>query len=229
MLCLELSLVDETKQNKIPHHIESHCFVKQLWEFCGFDTFEVHDCRHWFNFRVGLKFHSVSHHRVSQGHLTIYFKSCRWYGIKGHRPSRSQICWHYFQIVFCQWVSCNGNPITTRGNCDVSYQSNAECVHLLILVIFENLNLKTNKKPKTDYEDVGSTELKTSLCVEGPGNKHVCPCRALNWGGLGCDCTLSPSPQQGTFEYSYEKLIHFSILPLSSFKSSSYPLPPTES
>lgn len=67
-----------------------------------------------------------------------------------------------------------------QGNCDVSYQSNAECVHLLILVVFENLNLKTNKKPKTDYEDVGSTELKTSLCVEGPGNKHVCPYRALN-------------------------------------------------
>jgi hypothetical protein len=48
------SLMDEAKQNKIPHHIESHTCLKQLWEFCVFNTFEVYDCSHWFNFRGGL-------------------------------------------------------------------------------------------------------------------------------------------------------------------------------
>lgn len=68
------------------------------------------------------------------------------------------------------------NTITTRGHSDVNYQSNAACVHLLILVLLKNLNFKqTNKRLKTNYEDVGSTELKTRLHVDEPDNKACTP------------------------------------------------------
>lgn len=69
-----------------------------------------------------------------------------------------------------------GNAIPTREHLDLSYQSNAECVHLLILVFLENLNFKqTKKKLKRNCEDVGTRELQTRLCVDGPDNKACAP------------------------------------------------------
>lgn len=54
----------------------------------------------------------------------------------------------------------------------MSYWSNTKCVHFFSLVFWR---ISTVIKFKTDYRNVGSSEIKIRLCVDYPGNKAQGP------------------------------------------------------